>query len=84
MTRFQKENQWKYLEYCPKSWQKQLYIKGEKIKASDIYSEMIFKKETLEEAAENRNLPLAAAQEIIDSYQIPRELLKEEPQEKHH
>ena len=82
MTRFQKFNQWKYLESCPESWQKQLYIKGDKIKVSDIYSEMIFKKETLEEAAENRNLPLAAIQEVIEYCQIYRELLKEEAQEK--
>ena len=84
MTTFQKENQWKYLESCPESWQEQLYIKGEKIKVSDIYSEMILKKETLEEAAKNRNLPLAAIQEVIEYCQIHRELLKEEAQDKHH
>ena len=45
---------------------------------------MILKKETLEEAAENRNLPLAAIQEVIEYCQINRELLKEEAQEKHY
>ena len=45
---------------------------------------MILKKETLEEAAKNLNLPLAAIQEVIEYCQIYRDLLREEAQEKHH
>lgn len=83
MAELETENQWQYLESRPQSWRKQLYLKGQNIKASDIYSEMIISEETPEEAAENWNLPLAAIQEVIEYCKAHQELLKREAQEEH-
>ncbi len=71
-------NQWQYLEQRPHPWRKQLYLKGKRIKASVIYSDMIVNAETLAQAAENWDLPLAAIQEIIDYCESHQELLKQE------
>lgn len=57
---------WEYLESRPHSWRKQLYLKGKRVKASVIYSDLIVNQETPEEAADNWDLPIAAIQEIIE------------------
>ena len=71
-------NQWQYLEPRPHPWRRQLYLKGKRIKASVIYSDMIVNKETLEQAADNWDLPLAAIAEIIEYCETHQELLKQE------
>jgi uncharacterized protein (DUF433 family) len=73
--------QWQYLEKRPHSWRKQLYIKGKRIKANVIYSDMIVNEETPEEAAENWDLPLTAIKEVIEYCQTHEELLKQEARE---
>ena len=65
MTNKTSKTQWQYLEPRPHPWRKQLDIKGKRIKASVIYSDMIVNNETASEAAENWDLPLAAIAEII-------------------
>ncbi len=60
MTNNSAKTQWQYLEHRPHPWRQQLYIKGKRIKASVIYSDMIVNNETPAEAAENWDLPLAA------------------------
>ena len=74
--------QWQYLEKRPHPWRQQLYIKGKRIKASAIYLDMIVNEETLEEAAENWNLPLAAIEEVLKYCQTHEELLKSEANER--
>ncbi len=75
------KTQWQYLEKRPHSWRQQLYIKGTRIKASVIYSDMIVNEITPTEAVDNWELPLAAIQEIIEYCQTYQELLKSEAQE---
>ena len=73
--------QWQFLEKRTHPWRQQLYIKGKRIKASVIYSDMIVNEETPEEAAENWDLPLAAIEEVIKYCQTHQELLKQEAEE---
>ncbi len=75
------KTQWQYLEKRPHPWRQQLYIKGRRVKASVIYSDMIVNEETPEEAAENWDLPLAAISEVIEYCQSHQELLKQEAAE---
>jgi uncharacterized protein (DUF433 family) len=78
MTQSETQTQWQYLEKRPHPWREQLYIKGTRIKASVIYSDLIVNSETPEEAAENWDLPLAAIFEIIEYCRTHQELLKKE------
>ena len=75
------KTQWQYLEHRPHPWRQQLYIKGKRIKASVIYSDMIVNNETPAEAAENWDLPLAAIEELIEYCQSHQELLEREAAE---
>ncbi len=75
------KTQWQYLEKRSHPWRQQLYIKGRRVKASVIYSDMIVNEETPEEAAENWDLPLAAISEVIEYCQSHQELLKQEAAE---
>ncbi len=81
MTTNSSKNQWQYLEKRPHPWRQQLYIKGRRIKANVIYSDLIVNEETPEEAAENWELPLAAIEEVIEYCQTHQELLKQEARE---
>jgi hypothetical protein len=69
---------WQYLEKHPYSWRKQLYFKGKRLKAFDVWMDMIVNKETPEEAAENWDLPLNAVIEAIEYCQTHEGLLKKE------
>lgn len=69
---------WKYLEARPNSWRKQLYIKGTRIKASVIYSDMIVNEMTETDALDNWDLPLEAIHEIIEYCQTHQQLLQAE------
>jgi uncharacterized protein (DUF433 family) len=72
---------WQYLEKRPHPWRQQLYLKGRRVKASVIYSDMMINQETLEAAAENWDLPLAAIQEVIEYCQTHLKLLQKEARE---
>lgn len=84
MTNQTSKTQWQYLETRPHTWRKQLYIKGKRIKASVIYSDMIANNETTAEASENWDLPLDAIQEIIEYCQTYQELLEQEAAKERH
>ncbi len=71
-------NQWQYLESRPHSWREQLYIKGRKLTAFTVWSDMMVNGETPNDAAENWDLPLAAVQEAIEYCSTHQELLKRE------
>jgi uncharacterized protein (DUF433 family) len=59
--------QWKYLERDPKSSYTQLSIKGRRIRARTLYGSYMSAEEpmTIEQIAEDRNLPIEAVREAI-------------------
>jgi hypothetical protein len=73
--------QWQYLEKRPHPWRKQLYIKGRKLRAFIVWSDMIVNELTPLEVAENKELPLAAVYEAIEYCESNQELLKREAEE---
>jgi uncharacterized protein (DUF433 family) len=73
--------QWQFLEKRQYAWRQQLYLKGQRIKASVVYSDMLVNHETPEEAAENWGIPLAAIYEIMEYCQTNQQLLDQEAQE---
>lgn len=73
--------QWQYLEKRPHPWREQLYIKGKRIKASVIYSDMIVNEMTPQEVADDWELPLAAIEEVIEYCSTHRQILKQEAEE---
>ena len=81
MTNQPTQTQWQYLESRPDSWRKQLYIKGRRLKASVIYSDMIVNEMTEADAVYNWDLPLKAIQEVIEYCQTHQELLIQEAQQ---
>ncbi|GFE72199.1 hypothetical protein [Chroococcus sp. FPU101] len=78
MTQSETQTQWQYLEKRPHPWRQQLYIKGTRIKASVIYSDMIVNHETPSEAAFNWDLPIEAVKEAIKYCETHQDLLKRE------
>ena len=73
--------QWQYLEKRPHPWRQQLYFKGKRLKAFDVWITMQVEQMTPSEAAEDWDLPLAAVQEAIEYCQNHQELLKQEAEE---
>jgi uncharacterized protein (DUF433 family) len=80
MTINSSKTTWQYLEKRPHPWRQQLYFKGKKLKAFDVWMDMIVNKETPEDAAENWDLPLAAVIEAISYCEQNRQLLEQEAQ----
>lgn len=81
MTQSETKTQWQYLEKRPHPWREQLYIKGRRMKAFDLWMDMIVNHETPSEAAFNWDLPLEAVQEAIEYCETHQELLKREASE---
>ena len=73
--------QWQYLESRADSWRQQLYIKGRKLKAFTVWSDMIANDMTPEEVAESKELPLSAVYEAIEYCQTHQEQLIREAEE---
>lgn len=73
--------QWQYLESRPNSWKKQLYIKGRKLTARTVWSDMIANQWSPQQTAWNWDLPLEAVSEAIEYCQTHQELLAHEAQE---
>lgn len=78
MTTNSSKTQWQYLESRPHPWRKQLYFKGKRLKAFDVWMDMIVNQETPEKAAINWDLPLEAVTEAISYCEQNQDLLKEE------
>ena len=72
------KTQWQYLEKRPHSWRQQLYIKGRKLTAFTVWSDMIVNEMTPEEVADSKELPLAAVLEAIEYCETHEKLLQEE------
>ena len=81
MTTNSSKTQWQYLESRPSSWRKQLYLKGRKLTAFTVWSEMIANEDTISETAENWDLPIEAIREAIEYCETNQELLKSEAEE---
>jgi uncharacterized protein (DUF433 family) len=73
--------QWQYLEQRPDGWRKQLYFKGKRLKAFDVWMTMLVEKMSPEETAEDWDLPLASIEEAIQYCQTHQDLLKREAEE---
>jgi len=75
---------WQFLVSRPHSWRQQLYIKGRKLLASTVWQDMIVNSMSLEQAAENWDLPLAAIDEAVQYCQTHQDLVKLEAEEERH
>ena len=76
--------QWQYLEKRPHPWRQQLCFKGRRLKAFDVWSDMIVNDMTPQEAALNWELPLDAIEEAIEYCQTHQDLLRREAEEERH
>jgi hypothetical protein len=78
MTTPTSKTQWQYLEPRPDSWRKQLYMKGRKLTAFTVWSDMIVNEMSPEEVADSKDLLIAAVKEAIAYCETNRELLEQE------
>ncbi len=72
---------WKYLETSSHAWKKQLYVKGHKLTAATVWTTMGANKLSVEQAADNWDLPQEAIEEIIAYCEANKTLLEEEAAE---
>ncbi|MCL5103772.1 MAG: hypothetical protein M1133_06615 [Armatimonadetes bacterium] len=72
---------WKYLIRRPNTWRRQLFVKGRKLLASDVWSDMIANNMTRQEIAEDWDLPLEAIDELIAYCEQNRALIAMEADE---
>jgi hypothetical protein len=76
MTTNVSKTQWQYLEPRLDSWRKQLYMKGRKLTAFTVWSDLIVNEMSPEEIADSKDLPIAAVKEAIAYCETNRELLE--------
>lgn len=69
---------WKFLWSYPHTWRKQLYMKGRKLPAAVVWSDMLVNEMTPEESAEDWDLPLEAVLEAIEYCQTYKALIAAE------
>ncbi len=72
---------WKYLVARPHAWKKQLYIKGRKLTASQVWLDMLANEMSLAEAAENWDLPVDVIAEATAYCEQNHDLLRAEAEE---
>ncbi|PZU93781.1 MAG: hypothetical protein DCE90_15795 [Pseudanabaena sp.] len=72
---------WQYLAQRNHPWRKQLYVKGQKLLASTIWQDMIANEMSVEETADNWDLPEDAIDEVIRYCESHQDLLKLESDE---
>ena len=77
----ERAKEWQFLAPRPHKWRKQLYIKNSRLPAFAIWSDLIVNEMTVEEAAENWDLPMAAIQEALLYCELNKELLAFEADE---
>ena len=76
---------WQYLAKRNHAWRKQLYVKGQKLLASTIWQDMTANEMSVEDAADNWNLPLDAIDEVVRYCESHQDLLKlEVDEERYH
>jgi len=72
---------WKYLIPRPHSWKRQLHIKGRRMTAANVWYDLLANEQTLQEAAQNWDLPVEAIEEIVRYCESDRELIAMEADE---
>jgi len=72
---------WLYLVAPAHPWKKQLFVKGRKLPAAAVSTGMLANNLSVQEAAENWELPVDAVQEILEYCQTNKVLLEMEAQE---
>ena len=72
---------WKYLVPRPHSWKRQLFIKGRRMTAANVWYDMLANARSIEETAENWDLPVEAVEEIVRYCETDRELIGMEADE---
>lgn len=72
------KTQWQYLEPRPDSWRKQLYMKGRKLTAFTVWSDMIVNEMSPEEVADSKDLLIAAVKEAIAYCEANRDVLEQD------
>lgn len=70
--------QWQHLEARPHPWSRQLYVKGQRLRAFSVWSDMIANRLTAEEIAQGRELPLEAVRECVHYCEKNRQLFEDE------
>ena len=77
----QPSEQWQYLVSRPHPWRTQLYIKGRKLLASTVCQDLKINGMTVEQTADNWDLPIAAVHEAIQYCKRHQDLIKLEAAE---
>jgi len=77
----QQDEEWQFLAPRAQSWRKQLYVKGTRLPASVIRDDMIINDRTLEESADDWDLPIETIHEAIRYCEENEDLLKSEADE---
>lgn len=72
---------WMYLTEQAHPWKRQLYVKGRKLPAAAVYTGMLANDLTLDQAADNWDLPVNAVREIIEYCEQNKDLLQMEAAE---
>lgn len=72
---------WRYLTRRPGDWREQLWVKGRKLLASDLWRDTLANGRSPEEAAGNWDLPLEAVREALSYCEANQELLALEAEE---
>ena len=72
---------WTYLVGRPHLWRRQLYVKGRRLSAYAVWSDMLANSMTPDQAAENWDLPVDAIDEIVRYCEANRALLAMEADE---
>lgn len=72
---------WQYLVSRPHSWRRQLSVKGRRLPAATIWSDMQVNGLSVAEAADNWSLPVEAVREIVRYCEVNEGLLHMEAEE---
>lgn len=70
--------QWQYLEARPHPRRRQLYVKGRRLRAFSVWSDMITNHLTAEETAQSRDLSVEAVRECMRYCEENRQMLANE------
>lgn len=72
---------WKYLVEIAHPWKKQLYVKGRRLSAANVWLDTEVNKLSRNQAADNWELPIEAIDEIMEYCEANKELLQMEAAE---
>jgi len=72
---------WEFLVPRPHPWRRQLHVKGRNLRALTVWSEMLTNHLSVEQAAENWDLPVDAVKEIVRYCEGSHDLLEMEAAE---